>query len=269
MKRIPELDALRGLAALCVLVYHLRPVDYRFGTTNLGEAAVNLFLVLSGYLITTIILEHQDQPGFLGRFYLRRGLRTWPIYYLALAVLVAINPWLPKPYSTKGLWYYVVYLQNIALGWPPRTHFNPAFDHTWSLAVEEQFYLIWPILLARAGRKGFYPLVAGTVIVAVMARAEGWHPWLLASRIDGFAIGGLLAGLLLDAERAALAACRISTLTFAAAMVVGAAGLLATLGASFTTDLLFINLVYFGLVGLDDRGLGTSPAESVRRGPLR
>ncbi len=148
MRRIPELDSLRALAALVVLLFHLNPPRFFFGWTG-----VDLFFVLSGYLITSIILDHQGKRGFLRNFYARRGLRIWPIYYLALFAVVATAPFVPvdrRP-PLKGLGYYVAYLQNISLyqlRTPPEFHI--AFDHTWTLALEEQFYLIWPALIALA-----------------------------------------------------------------------------------------------------------------------
>src|SRR5262245_4877090 len=78
--RVAELDSVRGLAALAVLVYHANSAWLPF-----GWAAVDLFFVLSGYLITSIIVRNGDSAGFLRNFYVRRGLRTWPIYYLLIA----------------------------------------------------------------------------------------------------------------------------------------------------------------------------------------
>src|ERR1700733_9150168 len=101
MRRIPELDALRGVAALVIVVFHMRFVD---SAPALGTA-VDLFFVLSGYLITTILLEQGRSPGFFGAFYARRALRIWPIYYLALVACVALNPLLPRPESMKGFWW--------------------------------------------------------------------------------------------------------------------------------------------------------------------
>ncbi len=125
MRRIPELDALRGLAALAIVVYHLWVPQ----VTLLGTA-VDLFFVLSGYLITSIILGQVDQPGFLGRFYARRALRIWPIYYLSLLALVALSPLLPGPSRLDGLPYYLTYTQRIPDYWfgdvPPFLHRVPA-----------------------------------------------------------------------------------------------------------------------------------------------
>src|ERR1022692_2310156 len=87
MARVGELDSLRGLAALAVIIFHAKEAWLPF-----GWAAVDLFFVLSGYLITSIILRQGGTPGFLRNFYIRRGLRTWPIYYLLIAVVIVLSP---------------------------------------------------------------------------------------------------------------------------------------------------------------------------------
>ena len=112
-----------------------------------GWTAVDLFFVISGYLITTILLRGRSTPGALANFYARRSLRIWPIYYLALAAFLVANALIGHPYPTDGLPYYLTYTQNVPRYWggvvPP---FCKAFAHCWSLSVEEQFYLIWPAL---------------------------------------------------------------------------------------------------------------------------
>src|SRR5690349_5506703 len=102
MKRVPELDALRTLAAAVVLLFHLHPPTFFFGWTG-----VDLFFVLSGYLITTIVIDHTDAPGFYYSFYMRRGLRIWPIYYLTLFGLVLLNPFLARREPMDALGYFL------------------------------------------------------------------------------------------------------------------------------------------------------------------
>ncbi len=200
MRRVPELDSLRGVAALVVLLFHLDTRRFFPGWTG-----VDLFFVLSGYLITSILLKDGRSPGFLPRFYARRTLRIWPIYYLVLLGLVAVNPLLPKPASLASLPWALTFTQNISLYWgkqPPRPH--PAFDQAWTLALEEQFYLIWPALVLWAGRRRLVPL-CGLVIALAVATRDGGNGFLpkyierlLASRSDGFALGALLAWSLAD-----------------------------------------------------------------------
>jgi peptidoglycan/LPS O-acetylase OafA/YrhL len=197
MRRIKELDSIRGLAALAIVVFHLwlRQVG------SLG-LAVNVFFVLSGYLITSIILNNEPTEHFLITFYIRRCLRIWPIYYLALAVLVLINPWLPTRGNLEDLTYYLTYTQEISHYWSTsEPTFPDAFRHTWSLAIEEQFYLFWPAILLLAGRRRLPVLAAILVALAVVARALDLNHFILITQCDGLALGGFLAHLLAGKDR--------------------------------------------------------------------
>ena len=191
-RRVPELDSLRALAAAAVLLFHLNPPQFAFGWTG-----VDLFFVLSGYLITKIILDNAGSRGFFRNFYMRRGLRIWPIYYLSLFVIVLLNNYLSRPQDLTDLPYYLTYTQNVQYYWHREpTPFHVAFRHTWTLALEEQFYLIWPALVMLVRRKGLIALC-----LAVVAFAYGWRDmafsnapyslYILPSRCDGFALGGL------------------------------------------------------------------------------
>ncbi len=195
MPRVAELDALRAFAAVVILFFHLDARGY-----FPGWSGVDLFFVLSGYLITSILLRNSGGPGFLPRFYARRTLRIWPTYYLVLLGLVALNPFLASPASWKGLPYALTFTQNVPLyrgKLPPEAH--PGFDHAWTLALEEQFYLVWPPLVLLVGRRKL-PYLALAVIALNLACRDGgngvlpkYSERLLAARSDGFALGGLLA----------------------------------------------------------------------------
>jgi len=268
VKRIPELDGVRGVAALAVLAYHLRPNGCSFGKVNLGWAAVNLFMVLSGYLITAIVLDRRREPSFLRTFYARRGLRIWPIYYLTLLVFVVIDPFLPRPFGWGNVPYYLVYLQNTLLARPFSVPFNPALDHTWSLAVEEQFYLIWPLLIGLAGSRGLVPLACVAVAASAWVRWLDWHPWLLASRFDGFALGGLLAAFF----RGGVGPGRrrdVGRLAFGVGVPLGCVTALPLWGRSLQVDVLILNALLFALVGLVLSGEGHPLLMPLRSRPLR
>ena len=213
MKRMAELDALRGLAAIAIVAFHYSypgPLFQRFFYS--GVISLELFFVLSGFLISSIILAHAGEPGFLRTFYVRRGLRIWPIYYLMVfgcSVLVAIRP------DLGALWtlpYFLTFTQNLSLYWfqkPPDLAF--ALQPTWSLAVEEQFYIVWPLLIGRFGVKRM-PLIAGCCIAAtILARSQGFSEKILITRCDSFAIGGLLAVLLKKTTEGAISSKRVST----------------------------------------------------------
>ncbi|MGC8644256.1 MAG: acyltransferase family protein, partial [Isosphaeraceae bacterium] len=126
--RVVELDSLRGLAALAVVIFHTNSSWLPF-----GWAAVDLFFVLSGFLITSIILRHGGSPGFLRGFYVRRGLRTWPIYYLLIAFFCIVSPLLSRPCLWSSLPFAVTYTQGLARVWPAAAvPFSRYLAHTWS-----------------------------------------------------------------------------------------------------------------------------------------
>lgn len=190
MRRIAELDGVRGLAALAVLGYHIF-----MNRLPWGWAAVDVFFVLSGFLITGIILEHGRSPGFLWAFYARRGLRIWPIYYLLLLVLAVC--WLD---DRRAIPYYLAYAQQVPRywhGWMPEW---TGMAHTWTLAMEEQFYLLWPALVLLVGKRWTGPLALALVVGSIVARGMGIHHTILAGRCDGFALGGLLAVIMANSD---------------------------------------------------------------------
>ncbi len=250
MKRIPELDGLRGVASVAIVLFHLWFVQASW----LGTA-VDLFFVLSGYLITAIILKNLNAPGFLVNFSMRRGLRIWPIYYLSLFGLLAFRRWLPDPGTVEDLPYYLTYTQGLTELWAGREpHFIYAFRHTWTLAIEEQFYLLWPALLLLVGRRGLVPLSVSMILIALASRLGGISPWLLLTRCDGFAFGGLLAGLLIDSQVEGrgyriLTCLGLSLLGFVLLSLprMGATGLPFLVDPAVKP--LWINLAYVGIVG--------------------
>ncbi len=264
-ERIVELDGLRGIACLLVLAYHIMPHRLPW-----GWIAVDLFFVLSGYLITGIILNFHQEKHFLFQFYMRRGLRIWPIYFASVLIVAAAAPFLPRPVVPAGLPYLLTYTQNLPLYWSGRVpNFCAYLDHTWSLAIEEQFYLLWPALLMLTGRRGVVPLALALVCGSVCACAAGFHWVLLFARGDGLALGALLAALPLSVGRsdAPAGSARWRTifavLSVASGLVffaVGMAGGLARHTAPRWPALTVfsINLFAFGIVGLVllERGSG-------------
>jgi peptidoglycan/LPS O-acetylase OafA/YrhL len=191
MKRIEELDAVRGLAAVGVVMFHAYPSIF-----FLGWSCVDLFFVLSGFLITTIIIGNLSKEGFLIAFYTRRALRIWPLYYLTLAAVLILNGLSKVGYGTDGLYQHLVFAQNIQGYWLGKVPSFPyAFGPSWSVAIEEQFYLVWPLLLLVTGARSI-PVLAGLALVAtVTARIKGLPIGILLGRADGLAFGCLLAFL--------------------------------------------------------------------------
>ena len=169
LKYMPQLDALRALAVLAVMVHHFLPIDrYIHGDyVTLGFLAVRLFFVLSGFLITGILLNYRsDERGnALRRFYLRRVLRIFPIYYLTLFIALALQV---RPIQ-QGAFWHLTYLSNYVAPFHPEW-MGPA-GHFWTLAVEEQFYFVWPWILLFVPQKHLARTIVGTIALAVLFRA--------------------------------------------------------------------------------------------------
>ena len=168
LRRQPQLDGLRAIAVAAVAWSHWER-DYQFGIPF--GAGVHLFFVLSGFLITTILLDLRaaaDRWAAVRKFYVRRALRIFPAFYLTL-VLAWVGD---VPFLRESLAWQVSYLSNVwiflADRWPG------SISHLWSLAVEEQFYLAWPWLIVFAPQRWIVP-----GIVACIASAPAFR-WLLA-----------------------------------------------------------------------------------------
>ncbi|HSU26986.1 MAG TPA: acyltransferase, partial [Chitinophagaceae bacterium] len=203
----PALDGLRGVAILLVVFLHnFHFMNYFF----FGWLGVDLFFVLSGFLITDILLKTMDQPRFLRNFYIRRVLRIFPLFYLTLIIFLIIVPLiksiqLDSSYYTKNQSWLWTYLQNWLFSFKEPTG-DKTLLHTWSLAVEEQFYLVWPALILMIRKPKILLWVVICLLFAVgMARylVWTWHVKDLAysslytfTRIDGICIGCILALLL-------------------------------------------------------------------------
>lgn len=199
----PALDGLRGLAILLVVVYHnFGFIDYFF----FGWLGVDLFFVLSGFLITDILLKTASSPNYLSNFYIRRILRIFPLYYLFVFLCLFIIPRVSPHfdigyYSDNQIWIWT-YLQNWLYIFKP-TSGNNALHHLWSLAVEEQFYLFWPLVILLLKKPKYLLAFISLVLVAVLGlRLWIWtnHVADLAyfnlytfSRIDGICIGCMVA----------------------------------------------------------------------------
>jgi peptidoglycan/LPS O-acetylase OafA/YrhL len=222
---VPALDGVRGLAIALVFARHLSLVPWfrlSSSATDRGIAAVagagwigvDLFFVLSGFLITGVLLHDRDRAApmtaKLGRFYWRRTLRIMPLYYVACAVLFFVVPALPyfraQPeiamlhQSEPWYWLYGVNILDVVHGgaWTP---FNTG--HFWSLAVEEQFYLVWPLVVLATSRKTLLRIVVGLIVagpfirLACIAFLGGGGPsaayTLSLARVDVLGLGALLA----------------------------------------------------------------------------
>jgi peptidoglycan/LPS O-acetylase OafA/YrhL len=206
-RHIPELDGLRGAAVLLVVIFHyisglpqgiIIPGTipaYLLAPIRLGFTGVDLFFVLSGFLIGSMLLRMSGQ-GTLRSFYIRRAARTWPLYYVLLFLFLLgvagehFGAWYyPKMFGDANhLWAYFAFLQN------PLSSGENAMNPTWSLAIEEQFYLFFPLLFlkqvsARMRMMQLSALAACSIAVRYATGAQ----FLNFSRLDGLAIGAMIA----------------------------------------------------------------------------
>jgi peptidoglycan/LPS O-acetylase OafA/YrhL len=218
----PELDGLRFYAFLGVFVFHTLPVDTPFfraldlpipwlwkAIILSGAAGVDLFFALSAFLITSLLLRERLETGeiSLRLFYIRRVLRIWPLYYLVLALGIALASasrlgrlW----YYTQSLpWYYVAGYLTFLANWiyaafgAPQSICAPL----WTLSIEEQFYLIWPVIAKMLKRRGMLitglsalllPTVSQLVLVLRGAK-PGYISYASSSRCGSLAVGIILA----------------------------------------------------------------------------
>jgi peptidoglycan/LPS O-acetylase OafA/YrhL len=209
----PQLDALRFFAVMGVLMTHEwreAPLPWIFSGLGFGSLGVNLFFVLSGFLITGILLDcraraeqHGDRRTVLiRRFYARRFLRIYPLYYAVLVGLIVVGIW-----PARQLWPWLIsYTTNIYI-WHHQ-HWIGASGVFWTLAVEEQFYLVWPLLVLFLPRRRLIPVLAVLIslapayrIWATFAEPQDLHGALWTSgtftlsSLDSLGMGALLAVL--------------------------------------------------------------------------
>ncbi len=200
----PALDGLRGLAILLVVLYH----NFSFINYSVfGWIGVDLFFVLSGYLITGLLLNSLESTHYIRNFYIKRVLRIFPLYYLCLIIFIIILPSIGvynrelQYYVDNQLWFWF-YLQNWLLSFHfPKT--GALLNHFWSLAVEEQFYLVWPfIILWLRKPKKLLIFILGILLLLLVSRSIVWmckFPHLnyttlyTFTRIDGICIGCIIA----------------------------------------------------------------------------
>lgn len=190
LTRLPQLDGLRALAVGCVMAYHFVPAVDRFAP--FGSIGVRLFFVLSGFLITRILLASRDVDlaSALRSFYIRRGLRIFPLFYLVLALAAALN--IGPVRDTIG--WHVTYLTNVYLF--QRGDWNGSISHLWSLAVEEQFYLVWPFLMLLVPARRLPGLIIAMIVIAPISRLMIGGPMnsvLPLGCVDALGAGALLA----------------------------------------------------------------------------
>lgn len=310
-QRLPVLDGLRGLAILLVMQYHFwgllpgivgRQSPGRLDVELMrlfrsGWCGVDLFFVLSGFLITGILYDSRHSSSYFTSFYARRILRVVPLYYVFLAIMLVVLPSVPSLERTLQLEklekvqaFYWTYTVNIASaleglsGKIPLVH-----SQFWSLAVEEQFYLVWPTVVLLCAQRRHLMVVCGVLAVAafalrcVLVLNDGFHVfdstagyYLFPCRIDTLAVGGFIALALRGEPTTVGRLARIAPFVAGTALAV-LAGLYVTREHFFPTDssvetvglsalaVFFGALLVLGVTSRLERPLHRALANSVLR----
>ena len=268
-QKIPELDGIRGIAVLLVLYAHAIGlpgaerewtglVRWIVATSHFGIFGVDLFFVLSGCLITGILLDSRGRPHYLRNFYGRRALRIWPLYYgVLLVLLITTSNW-----SFIGL--SVIYLSNVS----PLFGIPMAYPVLWSLSVEEHFYLFWPWIVKWIPAARLAVVAMAIIVVEPFVRLAGQlngtdvsaYSWF---RLDGLAWGALLAIFIRSAWYTKSRFRLFCTVGLAlgvgiigAGAVVGIANRHSLVGAMFqfsAAGLIFVSIIGFALLAAGSR----------------
>ncbi len=205
LKYNPQFDGLRFIAVFFVVCYHWLPTFHHSSAAEFvgGGKWINFFFVLSSYLITRILISAKAKGEQLGIarpkvilvFLLRRTVRIFPPYYLYLLALLLI-PNITAEVKENAGWYFS-YLSNYRLF--ETQEYNRVTAHLWTLAVEEQFYIIWPFIILFIPQRHLLKTLLLIIAASVATRAVFYHPVLISQQIlteycaDAFAVGGIMA----------------------------------------------------------------------------
>ena len=276
---IPELEGLRGFAVLAVVLYHCHARltgTWIYHSVLWGWAGVNLFFALSGFLITSILLEARGKPHYFRNFYARRALRIWPVYFLLLAVCYTVPEWflgdsLAHQSDWKILTSYAFFVQNLRHFPLPGT-----LGPTWSLAIEEQYYFVWAPIVLLFG--AFSPnrlknWLLPAILIAMIAASPIFrlsHAHFLNTthtfiHLEGIAMGSLLA---LGLHRVQIS--RRTWLTTGLTATVLGFALASTIagGTSFLDTALALGFTGVVLSAVAATGSRNPLSTILRRGPL-
>lgn len=202
-RHYPGLDILRGIAIIMVLFYHNFSV---VPLADFGFLGVDLFFILSGFLITDILLFEKNKENFVRNFYVRRILRIFPVYYLTLFFLIYFYPFFfntvydTQYYRHNQYWFYLFFQNWLFIAKPMEKTF--LLNHFWSLAIEEQFYLLWPAVILLFRKKQqllgatlilFVLGFTGRLLLLLLYSSNNYQTLFTFCRFDGILIGCALA----------------------------------------------------------------------------
>ncbi|OLB40366.1 MAG: hypothetical protein AUH11_01905 [Acidobacteria bacterium 13_2_20CM_57_17] len=256
---VPQFDGLRGVAVLMVLIGHSGFLERlpHAGMLEYARFSVDSYFVLSGFLITGILLDSKGSEHYFRNFYARRAVRIWPLYYLVLFLVFVVEPlFVPAMRTTVGsIWLaFAFYVQNLI--------YHDAYPFglaaTWSLAVEEQFYITWPLLIFLLKKRTLTIVLFSLFVVSLSLRLAFYfrgaesglvHQYTF-SRLDAITFGSL-AALWLRSPSCTLVRWRTRSYQL---LFVGTAGtLLARIVLHRNSSVVgytFLGLLYTGLIGL-------------------
>jgi peptidoglycan/LPS O-acetylase OafA/YrhL len=219
---VPILDSVRGVAILAVIVFHatvftmdtnvLSASDRMYlNITGAGWCGVDLFFVLSGFLITRILLHTKTQERYFRNFYARRVLRIFPLYYVAVIGYLVFASIFHLQYGRTSAPWLLTYTSNLIVAVNPSFVIPLPMAHFWSLAIEEQFYLFWPLGVLLLSKRGLLRTSATFFVLAFAVRISMVHAGNLFGayrftlcRLDSLALGGVVAVLLTAPNRSLL-----------------------------------------------------------------
>lgn len=213
-RRVVALDGLRGLMTIFVVVSHyFGEVPHGLSVVMVGWVAVDMFFVLSGYLVGKLILDKSHAPNFLTVFYVRRACRTLPIYLLCVLGIFGLVGLIDRPWArsetTFPLWSYLTFSQNVFMA-TRNAAGHEWLGPTWTMGLEEHFYLVLPLLFLLVPRRRLAALLWAVTLAAVFARAgilvfapDWWMTTLvfLPTRADVL-VCGVLGALVIASPRA-------------------------------------------------------------------
>ena len=272
---LPELDGLRGLAILWVVLYHCGPLlegTWMHRVAEWGWAGVDIFFVLSGFLITANLLGARDKPHYFHNFHARRALRIWPVYVLVLAVVYLNAPWFIGPNASvigsikAAPWLaYIFFVQNLF-------HLNlpSALGPTWALAVEEQYYFFWAPLVRWLRRPWMLASVLACALISSPLLRHLNPVWLwnvpnhTLIKLDGIALGSLMALGLYTIQLSR----RICLWLGLSAFVLGMSAAAAAVGTSLLDTALAAGFAGAVLALMASTGERNPVNALLRRGPL-
>ena len=253
-RHLVALDGLRALAVIAVIVFHARnnvapsALGHAYAWIAIaGWVGVDLFFVLSGFLITGILLDSKPRPRYFRNFYIRRTLRIFPLYYAVLVLALLVGPVVfgdRDPgvrfilHEQGWLWTYMTNVEVLRHDGMLYTSDWLSLTHMWSLAIEEQFYLVWPLLVYLLPRRALVVVASAIVVLAPLGRwmllehgvsPEATYEWT-TSHLDALAVGSLLAVLV----RARPDAVRVVTRALG---LIGVAGVLVVIAHAHRLEL--------------------------------